>query len=174
MPIVPPFPFAEAFTPECSAEDFTFFWSKVVVGQRDECWLWRHTTDKDGYGIAYIPSRHQSVRAHRLAYRFWYGPIPDGLLICHKCDNPACVNPRHLFKGTVADNNHDRDRKGRGRDQHGIKHNMAKLTDADVLEIRRLLSGTPEPGLKAATARRFGVSAATITQILRRKRWTHI
>lgn len=102
------------------------FWSRVAVGEADECWEWRVAKNSDKYGNFWIHDR--SWRAHRVAWILTYGPIPNGLLVCHKCDNPGCCNPYHLFLGTSKDNQIDSARKGR---------QAAKLTEEDVLKIRR-------------------------------------
>lgn len=82
------------------------------------CWLWVGGVDADGYGLVTIGSRSDGSRrngkAHRLSYEIANGPIPDGLSVCHSCDQPGCINPRHLWLGTTSENLADRDRKGRG------------------------------------------------------------
>ena len=87
----------------------TRFWKKVAFGSEDVCWLWLGS--KQRYGVFYN-SRH-NYRAHRIAWILTYGPIPDGLLVCHHCDNPPCCNPKHLFLGTSSDNARDSVAKGR-------------------------------------------------------------
>lgn len=81
------------------------FWNRVVRG--DGCWVWQGPTNRKGYGI------YAQWTAHREAWRRTNGPIPDGMLVCHHCDNPPCVRPVHLFLGTITDNNRDRAAKGR-------------------------------------------------------------
>lgn len=108
------------------------FWSKVAVKELDECWEWQAGKAGGGYGTFRV--HHKMWQAHRVAWALTYGPIPKGLFVCHRCDNPGCCNPYHLFLGTNADNLRDAAKKGR----------IGKLTKDDVLEIRRLLEeGVP-------------------------------
>jgi hypothetical protein len=89
------------------------FWSKVRRGGTDECWEWTAGTNDDGYGVIKVDGR--DTGAHRIAWVLIArrGPVPDGMVVMHSCDNPPCVNPAHLSLGTVADNNADRHAKGR-------------------------------------------------------------
>lgn len=115
------------------------FWDKVTKGWPDGCWLWSGTTNlKYGYlGIA----RNRKVRAHRFSWELHNGPIPADLHVLHKCDEPSCVNPAHLFLGTQADNNADMYCKGRSNAvRNGEDNGFAKLTVAGVREIRRRLA----------------------------------
>lgn len=172
------------------------FWSKVDQSAgSDACWPWTASRDKDGYAATiwdgtYLPNgRGHYVRALRFGYEMNVGPIPDGHVVMHRCDNPPCMNPAHLSTGTHADNIADRDAKGRNggwktagnsngtrlhpeRVLRGVTHNMAKLSEADVMEIRkRYLAG----GLtQSALAREFGVTQTLIGQITRRVIWRHI
>ncbi|TXH09407.1 MAG: HNH endonuclease [Spirochaetes bacterium] len=86
------------------------FFRSVNPTDIEECWLWTGRTDKHGYGTI---SEGRNYRAHRVSYVIHFGKIDNGLLVCHHCDNPSCVNPLHLFLGTIKDNNRDRDNKGR-------------------------------------------------------------
>lgn len=148
------------------------FWAKVdKTAGPDGCWLWTAYRDPAGYGKFGVG--RSVMLAHR--FSFWlanYLP-PLGIMICHRCDNPRCVNPAHLFAGTAADNNADCGRKGRKPkpvwlDNRGERHGMAKLTADTVRAIRAA------PGTTRAIAAQFGVSQATVSALQLRKRWTHI
>lgn len=134
------------------------FWSKVDVRNADECWEWQAGEDRQGYGCFSV--YYESWRVHRVAWVLTYGPIPEGLCVCHKCDNPGCCNPYHLFLGTNRDNILDSARKGR---------QALKLTKDDILTIRELYA-TGE-WTQQALAEEFGVHHATISRIAARERW---
>lgn len=150
------------------------FWSKVDIRSDDGCWEWQATIVRGGYGqIRVTPSRHddrRSTSAHRASWEIHNGPIPEGLCVLHKCDNPSCVNPRHLFLGTKADNNADKVAKG--RQAHGTQINTARLTDDDVIEIRRIREETNL--FYREIAGRFGVATSTIRAVITRKTWRHL
>lgn len=129
-----------------------------------DCMEWGGTRLRSGYGTA---GRHGL--AHRMMWESANGPIPPGMVICHHCDNPPCVNPDHLFLGTHADNVADKIRKGRGTD--GERNGTSKLTGAQVAEIRRLL-GTGRS--HEQIGRLFGVARQTVTNISTGIRWRSI
>lgn len=108
-----------------------------------------------------------------MAYELTYGPIPEGLCCCHKCDNTSCVNPSHLFLGTNQDNSSDMVSKDRTFKPKGEKHSQAKLTEEQVIEIRRLYA-LENHMTQEKIAILFGVNRATVEYIVNRKRWNHI
>lgn len=150
---------------------FVDMWKRVQVGAPDECWPWQGSTRRNGYGDFKRANRHYS--AHRVAFTLATGVYPGRALVCHTCDNPGCCNPAHLFLGTVADNNLDKQRKGRQARLQGSRNPQAKLTEADVVAIRRRRAGG-EKG--RALAREFGVSPSRITMLASPKYgiWSHV
>lgn len=147
------------------------FWSKVDRSAGpDACWPWTATTSRDGYGrFAYPVTVGGRVHAHRFSYSLAHGPVPDGLVVCHSCDNPPCCNPAHLFLGTPADNSADMVAKG--RQARGERQHLAKLTEAAVREIRRLHG---EGHTCAALADRFKVSVPTVQSVVVRLTWKDV
>ena len=113
----------------------------------------------------------RTMSAHRLSYELHFGEIPDGMEVCHKCDNRRCVNPYHLFLGTRQDNINDRERKGRNNPPKGEANPKAKLTEADVLEIReKRLQGVSFGKL----ATEYGVCKKTVQSAVSGKTWAHL
>lgn len=129
-----------------------------------ECWEWRGYRN-GGYGRIRVAGR--SVLAHRVSYETWVGPIPAGMQVRHRCDNPPCINPAHLEVGTHLDNMHDMHERGRRADLSGERHGRAKLTWPQVQEIRALVGKVTQREL----ARRFGVSKGTIHYISKNEHW---
>lgn len=144
------------------------FWSKV--NKTKTCWFWTAYKAGGGYGRFGVSAKVSPQPAHRISWMLAYGEVPDGFCVLHKCDNPSCVRPDHLFLGTLKDNSQDMVRKGRDRSQ-GSKNLMSKLNEKQVLEIRRLSkSGTKGKDL----AENYGVTTAMISGIINRKSWLHI
>lgn len=123
--------------------------------------------DKDGYGR--IKIRKITMRAHRASYELFIGPIPAGLSVCHRCDNPSCINPSHLFLGDGADNTADMIAKN--RHSHGSKHPSAKLRESDIRDIRRR---SRRGETYEILSDEFGVNQATIGKIVLRQRWKFV
>lgn len=144
-------------------------------GEPDECWPWTGTRTAKGYGLISQGPRGAAKRfiASRVAWELTHGSIPDGMLVCHRCDNPPCVNPAHLFLGTNDENMADMATKGRARGGtvRGEDHGNALLTDALVAEI---LSLRQQRTPIAELADRFDVGEGTIKDIVQGKTWQHV
>lgn len=149
------------------------FWAKVDRSAPDGCWNWIASRNKKGYGHFCFDNR--VYQAHRFCYAMHYGSIPDGMYICHHCDNPSCVRPEHLFLGTHEDNTKDMIEKGRHLSPSrpkGELNGFSSLTDTQVMEIRHRYA---QGGITQATlGNEYGVCQTTISAIVRRKRWQHI
>lgn len=164
---------------EISEEAASRFWSKVDKRGDNDCWLWTGSRSRSGYGSLTMSGK--PMKAHRVSFMMANDGIPKGLFVCHTCDNPPCVNPRHLFSGTARDNVEDMVRKGRNvrpvRDEskvayvRGMTSPAAKLTDQDVLDIRRRRA-TGE--LRKFIAADYGVDVTLVSQIAYKKIWKHI
>jgi hypothetical protein len=158
------------------------FWSLVAVpreqgdlfgGWGDACWLWRGDALKEkGYGRMRV--RGHTIPAHRISFALANGVLPAGMLVCHHCDNPLCVNPAHLYAGTHQDNVRDMWARGRALAQtrperlaRGERHARCKLSDEAVREIRELRSA----GMSTKDlARRYGIREDSLRRILRGSR----
>lgn len=141
------------------------FFSRVT--KTKSCWIWTGTRVSRGYGR--VRDQGQEKYAHRVSYELTKGKIPKGLCVCHRCDNPSCVRPRHLFLGTMADNMKDRNNKN--RHAHGERMGSAKLKPEEIMEIRFLYDfGMRQQWLGEI----YGVFASTISLIVNLKSWAHL
>lgn len=101
----------------------------------NSCWMWTGNRYAKGYGQIRVSGKPK--RAHRISYELFVGPIPDGMIVCHECDNPPCVNPDHLYIGTQSDNIRDSVRKGRHSGlRYGEHHSQARLSNQEIEDIR--------------------------------------
>lgn len=180
------------------------FWERIDRSNNDGCWSWRGGKDASGYGTlvggVLEGQSGKYLKAHRVSWELHYGPIPDGLFVLHRCDNPPCCNPKHLFLGTAGDNIRDAVAKGRTAkgerngtrlhperlargDRNGTHLHpdrvlrgeglpQSKLTDDQVVAIRQRFA---QGGItKTDLAAMYGVDRGTILHIVTRKTWAHI
>lgn len=141
-------------------------WNHVERGDNDECWMWISRKHKDGYGFLKIQGKYWL--AHRAVYAYCNGPIPTGKVIRHSCDTPACCNPNHLLIGTQIDNIQDRQDRGRHVACHGTKSGMSKLSESQVLAIRK------DDRFQKVIADDYGIGQSTVSSIKTRQTWKHI
>lgn len=144
----------------------TWFDARYIPEPNSGCWIWTAALDSKGYGLAWLFRR--CLKAHRLSWVMHNRPLKEGEYVLHKCDNRSCVNPDHLFVGSLADNARDCRDKGRSAIRRGIACNTAKLTPEKVLEIRR------SPLNSCQLARKFGVRHSSIWNIRHGRSWKHL
>lgn len=140
---------------------------KIIFDPVTGCWHWGGARSLQGYGFIKRKDGAQ-LRAHRVAYELIHGPIPAGLFVCHRCDNPRCVRPSHLFLGSHPENMADMVLKGRSAHMQGERNGSAKLEMQDVLSIRSSI------GSYSRIGHDFGVSPSAVGLIKRRERWAHL
>jgi hypothetical protein len=159
----------ERRTKEQIVEDFL-----ARVKKTSGCWIWTGGLNKAGYGTVKIFNKPKL--AHRVSYEIHVGNLPVKILVCHKCDNPPCVNPDHLFLGTHRDNAFDSMKKGRFsiNKRRGSKSHLSRLTESQVIQIRnRYVKGSRKNG-SAGIAKDFNVQPNTISKIVTRRTWNHL
>ena len=145
------------------------FNDKFIPVTESGCWIWMASLNPKGYG--YFGYKGKVLLAHRASYLLHCGEIPEGLLVCHECDVPACVNPNHLFLGTAKDNTQDMINKGRfklGVRHQGEAHYQSKLTEKQALDILN------SSKTYRVLAKEFNVSVTLIGKIKRREAWQHL
>lgn len=152
--------------------------SRSIPEPNSGCLLWIGHVSQKGYGQFHRSGKQ--ISAHRTAYEIFVGPIPDGLLVCHRCDTPSCINPDHLFVGTPSDNIRDMIQKGRGKGKNpragkswngarrGERNPRAKISEEQVLTIRA------DPRPQSVIAAEYGISQSAISRIKRRQDWSHL
>lgn len=154
-------------TSDYTSKDIIRFWSKVKVTTLDGCWEWQASRTPLGYGQFGLKSKLKI--SSRVAWELTYGDIPEGLHVCHRCDNPPCCNPEHLFLGTNHENVRDSLNKGRRSPRKGENNGQHKLTAAQSQEIRqKYVQGEIR---YADLANEYGVSAVQIGHIVTGKAW---
>ncbi len=135
------------------------FWDSVSK----DCWIWRGALKPNGYGN--FNARGRFFGAHRVSWELAHGPIPNGMQVLHRCDVPLCVNPAHLFLGTIADNMQDKARKRRNP--------QMMLTDEQVRSIRERYK-TPYRGLLKEMVEQYGIGSSSILKVLKGVTYRHV
>lgn len=138
--------------------------SKVERLTECGCWVWMGAITSRGYGQ--LQKNNKKIYAHRASYMAFKGDIPDGMYVCHTCDNVSCVNPDHLFLGSQKDNMQDM--KNKGRSTFGEKNGQAKLTPLQILQIKAMKK------TQQKIADCFGISRQLVGYIKSGKRWGHV
>lgn len=165
-----------ANTPHRAAPIADRFWGNVDVGDADACWEWRGYVNPDGYGRV-RDDDGKLAGTHRVAYRLEHGSVPNSqtgdLRVLHHCDNPPCCNPAHLYLGTQKDNARDRSQRGRGGGSKiaGERNPSAKLTQAQVNEIRRRIDAGLGYGDRKRLCEEFGIGTSTFHRIQHGHNW---
>lgn len=147
------------------------FWKHTRKRGPDQCWPWLGGKKEDGYGRLFL-RRGKYLFAHRISFAIATNTSLESLIVVrHKCDNPRCVNPKHLLHGTILDN--VADRQSRNRQTRGENHFNAKLTELQAEEIRRIHVPYRRPYLREL-AKRYGVTLDQVHRVARKKSWRHI
>lgn len=158
-----------SFGPDVKSEIQQYIKDRVCTHPGTGCWEWAMAVSEQGYGVAAVGQKKAS--SHRIAYAAFVADIPAGINVCHRCDNPSCCNPEHLFLGSQKDNIQDCIRKGRKADKRGERHHLSKLTDKDVRQIRSLKGAGLLP---SQVALMYPVGRWQINAIWHNQGWTHV
>ncbi len=156
--------------PKLNVRQLLRFWSRMDAHDLRECWEWQRAKDENGYGVCDFFNRQ--YRCSRVAYTLAFGVIPEGLQVLHRCDNPPCCNPLHLWVGTNLDNSHDCTSKGRHASPAGELNPMAILTEEQVRQIRKGVGDGTRT--QAYFHRLFKVSRATVSLVVLDRVWKHV
>jgi Mor family transcriptional regulator len=151
-------------------KDVLRFFNSIDIEREEDCWEWRTALTSGGYGA--FRTEYKTIVASRFSWEIYFDKIPEGIYVCHKCDNRKCVNPNHLFLGTPKDNMQDMIKKGRHNPVRREKHSRhtAKLNEDQVLEIK--LMGKKQSATRLA--KKYGVSTYTIYSIRKGLTWRHL
>lgn len=139
---------------------------EIYAHKTESCWIWTGPRNRSGYGVTGV--RGIPSLAHRLLWEMLNGEIPPGMFICHRCDIPSCINPKHLFLGTPKDNSQDMVRKNRVSRPIGELHPQAKIKNRDVRKIRSLAARGIS---QASIAKMYNMHQASISYMVNGKTW---
>jgi|ERR1051326_4475122 hypothetical protein len=149
------------------------FWKSYTVAENG-CWIWNKRLSARGYGRVKMAGAGKTTHAHRVAFILTKGEIPNGMRACHKCDNPPCINPDHIFLGTAWDNTQDMLRKGRHWVHCGESHGMSKLTAESVKRARIAYATNHSLALVKQLANKFNVHVRVLQKAIKGDTWKHV
>jgi len=151
--------------------DEEYLINHIKVNKKTNCWNWIGFKDKDGYGKIRQGRFEKEQRAHRISYIIFKEDFDRSLIVCHKCDNPSCINPDHLFIGTHSINHRDMQSKNRSNYAIGERHGRSILKKEDVLTIKKMRHDNISV---KKISKKFGISISYIYELLRNEKWSHL